>query len=62
MNDALALSVDGGGAQRESRTGKQLLQTEGPEDVLVVAVAGQWWWRRRSGNGGGLVVMAEERR
>jgi hypothetical protein len=37
MNDALALSVDGGGAQRESRTGKKLLPTEGPEDVSVVA-------------------------
>ena len=55
MNDALAVGVGGGGAQRETCTGEQLLQTEGPGAVLVEVVAAGWWRQR---DGGGNVVVA----
>ena len=63
MNDALAVGVSGGGAQRESRAGAPLMQTDRPGAVLVEVLAGGWWRQRDGGGGGGggvVVVLAVE--
>ena len=49
-NDALAVGVSGGGAQRESCADAQLLQTDRPGAVLVEVLAGGWW-RQQDGRG-----------